>query len=127
MSSEASEWLPVCDTVALRLAGKLERMVGQQAILLLWTNDRVHVVDAFCPHAAAPLAEGYVADGRLHCPGHRASFDLATGVVNAGWRTEPLAIHEARDVDGIIHVRLRASCTATKNAGSFVDISRTKA
>ena len=118
MLSEPRDWAPVCSASTLEAAGRLERMIGRRPVLLFWLDGRAHAVDALCPHAAAPLAQGYVEDGRLHCPGHRASFDLTNGSVDPGWKIEPLGVHAARERDGQIEVRLQSSCAAALNGGS---------
>lgn len=53
--------------------------VGDDAVLLVRLDDGVHAVAAHCTHYGAPLAEGRIADGRVHCPWHHACFDLRSG------------------------------------------------
>jgi nitrite reductase (NADH) small subunit len=36
-------------------------------------------IDAVCPHAGGPLADGIVADSCVTCPLHNRRFDLSTG------------------------------------------------
>lgn len=55
--------------------------VGEDAVLLLHTAEGLRAVQATCPHYGAPLLDGCVHDGRIHCPWHHASFDLADGTV----------------------------------------------
>lgn len=37
------------------------------------------IVSRICPHEGGDLSEGYVQNGRIHCPWHHMSFDPATG------------------------------------------------
>ncbi|WGS53187.1 FAD-dependent oxidoreductase [Paraburkholderia sp. D15] len=55
--------------------------VEGEKILLLRDGDTVHAYAADCPHAGAPLEEGALCHGRLICPWHKATFDVATGNV----------------------------------------------
>ena len=37
------------------------------------------IVSRICPHEGGDLSEGYVQNGRIHCPWHHMSFDPTTG------------------------------------------------
>ncbi|WP_083654937.1 FAD-dependent oxidoreductase [Burkholderia sp. SRS-W-2-2016] len=50
-------------------------------ILLVRDGDTVHAYSADCPHAGAPLEEGALCHGRIICPWHKGTFDVATGSV----------------------------------------------
>ncbi|MPW16758.1 Rieske 2Fe-2S domain-containing protein [Paraburkholderia sp. CNPSo 3157] len=50
-------------------------------ILLIRSGKAVHAYGAECPHAGAPLEEGALCDGRLVCPWHKATFDIASGAI----------------------------------------------
>ena len=50
-------------------------------ILLVRQGDAVTAIGAECPHAGGPLAEGVLADGRIICPWHKASFCTRTGAL----------------------------------------------
>ena len=56
--------------------------VGDTEILLIHTAEgELHAVEAKCPHAGAPLEKGAVCNGRLICPWHMGTFELATGTL----------------------------------------------
>ncbi len=61
--------------------------LGESKILLIRTEDTptgsptLFAVEAECPHAKAPLEEGAVCNGRLVCPWHTGTFELATGTL----------------------------------------------
>jgi nitrite reductase/ring-hydroxylating ferredoxin subunit len=50
------------------------------ALALIRRGDRVTAFENRCPHAGAPLSEGFVEGDRLTCAWHGWSFDLDTGV-----------------------------------------------
>ena len=61
-------------------------------------------IDAHCPHAAGPLADGIVADSCVTCPLHGRRFDLETGLALNG--PESVAVHEVRIEEDEVWVRL---------------------
>ena len=50
-----------------------------QSIIVVNQEGRYCAVSAECTHMGAPLNEGTLVDGELHCPWHHARFSLATG------------------------------------------------
>lgn len=60
-------------------------VAGGMRLILIRDGDRLVAAERACPHDGADLAMGHCAGGRLHCPRHQASFDLATGAVSPGW------------------------------------------
>lgn len=53
--------------------------IGDTPILLIRSGDAVHALAADCPHAGAPLEEGAICNGRIVCPWHKGTFEVATG------------------------------------------------
>ncbi len=59
--------------------------LGDTKVLLVRTDDiaagqpTLFAVEAECPHAKGPLEKGVVCNGRLVCPWHTGTFELATG------------------------------------------------
>lgn len=53
--------------------------VGDRRIAVFRTPDGFRALDAACPHAGGPLADGLVADRCVTCPLHGRRFDLLTG------------------------------------------------
>ncbi len=54
--------------------------VGETEILLVHAEDGyIHALEAKCPHAGGPLEQGAVCNGKLICPWHAGTFELATG------------------------------------------------
>ena len=61
-------------------------------------------IDAHCPHAGGPLADGIVADSCVTCPLHGRRFDLTSGHALNG--DEAVAVHEVRVEEDEVWVRL---------------------
>ncbi len=59
-------------------SGWLVELDGRE-IALFREGDRVHALDAVCPHRGASLAFGEVRGGVVHCPLHAWPFRLADG------------------------------------------------
>ncbi|SIT47301.1 NAD(P)H-nitrite reductase [Paraburkholderia ribeironis] len=63
-------------------ADRAERViVDDEAILLVRDGDTVRAYAADCPHAGGPLEQGALCHGRIVCPWHKGTFDVATGRV----------------------------------------------
>lgn len=67
-------------------------VAGGRHLILLRDGAGIVAAERACPHEGADLARGRCAAGRLVCPRHRASFDLATGAVSPGWSFRPLRL-----------------------------------
>jgi 3-phenylpropionate/trans-cinnamate dioxygenase ferredoxin subunit len=57
-----------------------EVTVGAKRIGLLKRNNTIMAFTAACPHAGAPLCEGWIDSlGRIVCPDHKYRFDPVNG------------------------------------------------
>lgn len=63
----------------VRDGGCLAVDLGGRALVLVRTGARVVALENRCPHAGAPLSEGFVEGSLITCSWHGWSFDLATG------------------------------------------------
>jgi nitrite reductase/ring-hydroxylating ferredoxin subunit len=83
--------------------------VGGELLLLLREGEAVRAFAALCPHKSTLLSDGTIAGGRLHCPLHDASFDLATGEPGPGqhWAGR-LPVYATRVEGGMVEVDLTA-------------------
>ena len=106
---ETGRWRRICREDDLAAAGRMEAALGRGAVLLLWLDGGPVACAAHCPHAMAPLIDGVVKDGRLHCARHLASFHLVTGAPEPTWKIPPLALYPARARDGWIEVEAPAA------------------
>jgi nitrite reductase/ring-hydroxylating ferredoxin subunit len=80
-------WHKVADlTVSLLTENKLmEVSLGEKRIGILKRNERIFAFAARCPHASAPLCDGWLdAQGRIVCPLHHYRYDPANGRNTSG-------------------------------------------
>jgi nitrite reductase/ring-hydroxylating ferredoxin subunit len=99
------EWTPVLP--ANELNGKPVRVEVDGVGLVVCQTDpgEISAFGEFCPHLAAPMADGWVDRGRIVCPWHGSRFALESGEVLRGPSATPLPCYETRLVDGMIEVR----------------------
>lgn len=53
--------------------------VGNKTIAVFNVGGTLYAIDDECPHAGAPLSEGFVEGEEVECPWHAARFSLKTG------------------------------------------------
>lgn len=80
--------------------------VGTKSVLIV-NQDRPRATTPLCPHKFAPLEEGHLEDGCLHCPVHDAAFHLDSGTPRDGdgWAGQ-LDVYPAKLEDGVIYVQI---------------------
>ncbi len=78
--------LAVGDSVVVEVDG--------QKVLVCNVAGTICAVAETCPHAGAPLGDGYITDGNIECPWHTSVFDLKTGNLIDGPASEPLSVFE---------------------------------
>lgn len=85
-------------------SGRTIQIHGQEVALFRF-GERVHAVQAACPHQGANLADGEIGDLEdiveghrcyVTCPVHKFQFDLSTGAVLQGRGCGPLPVFAAR-------------------------------
>ena len=86
-----------------QLEGRSTSIDGRR-IAVFRLLDGFAAIDAHCPHAGGPLADGIVADSCVTCPLHGRRFDLATGAALNG--PETVAVHEICVEEDELWVRL---------------------
>jgi nitrite reductase/ring-hydroxylating ferredoxin subunit/uncharacterized membrane protein len=101
----ANEWRPVLPADALN--GKPVRVEVDGVGLVVCQSDpgQVTAFGEYCPHLAAPMADGWVDRGRIVCPWHGSRFALESGEVLRGPSVIPLPCYEARLMEGNVEVR----------------------
>lgn len=80
--------------------------LAEREVLICRTREGIFAVDNICSHAYARMHEGRLRGVRLICPLHGASFDVRDGRVLGAPATVPLARHEVRVIEGVVHVAL---------------------
>lgn len=115
---ESEEWTPVLPADELA-EGKVRRVeIDGVGAVVCRSDGEVSVVGEFCPHLAAPMADGWLDRGRIVCPWHGSQFDVCSGNVVRGPAAAPLPCYEARLRDGQIEIRgiSDASTAGSNNA-----------
>jgi len=87
--------------------GVLAGHVDGEAVLLARLEDGLHAVGGTCTHYGAPLAEGLVANGEIHCPWHHACFSLRSGAALKAPAFAPLAKWKVEIAGDRVFVRER--------------------
>lgn len=73
----------------LKAQGRVTKLVHEKKILLIWHHDKVHAVQAQCPHLKLPLTKAKINENdEITCPFHHSKFDLCTGEVKC-WSNWP--------------------------------------
>lgn len=101
-----AEWTPLCRRDEVPADGSpVQRMLGDQPLVVLADGESVHVLSDVCSHLSAPLHEGEVRDGCLVCPWHGSRFRIDSGAVVQGPATAAAPVFDVRVDDGVV-VRL---------------------
>jgi 3-phenylpropionate/trans-cinnamate dioxygenase ferredoxin subunit len=104
MISKNENWVAVCPATGLTTQAFVCVRVGAVDLLLMRDGDQVFACERLCPHEQADLSLGRIANGRLFCPRHFASFDLLDGNMSAGWPSRDLRVYPARIADDRIWI-----------------------
>jgi NADPH-dependent 2,4-dienoyl-CoA reductase/sulfur reductase-like enzyme/nitrite reductase/ring-hydroxylating ferredoxin subunit len=78
--------------------------VGDDAVLLSRFDGQFFAVGGTCTHYGAALADGLVADRKVHCALHQACFDLRTGAVLRAPALDPVDAWEVECAGGMVTV-----------------------
>ncbi len=65
-----------------------EVKVHKKPMTVVRAGEKFFALNSICPHMGGPLSCGRVLDGKIHCPWHAWSFDLATGKAANGHHIE---------------------------------------
>jgi nitrite reductase/ring-hydroxylating ferredoxin subunit len=99
------EWTPVLSAGSLNGKPVRVEVDGVGLVVCQTQPGEVSAFGEFCPHLAAPMADGWVDRGRIVCPWHGSWFEAESGEVLRGPAAAPLPCYEARLVDGMVEVR----------------------
>jgi nitrite reductase/ring-hydroxylating ferredoxin subunit/uncharacterized membrane protein len=99
------EWTPVLPANSLNGKPVRVEVDGVGLVVCQTEPGEVAAFGEFCPHLAAPMADGWVDRGRLVCPWHGSWFETESGDVIRGPAAAPLPCYEARLADGMVEVR----------------------
>ncbi len=84
-------------------------MVDGVAVALVRIDSDVYAIGDVCSHANVSLSDGEVwcDEKQLECPRHGSSFSLLTGHPDTLPATQPVAVFDAKVVNGDVHVEVR--------------------
>lgn len=102
--SVAETWIAAATTDRLKRRPIVAVRVGGIDLILVREGSRLHACERACPHEQADLCSGHVADGRVHCPRHLASFGLEDGRISPGWQCRDLRRYKVRVAGGMVWV-----------------------
>jgi nitrite reductase (NADH) small subunit len=77
---------------------------GRQIAVFRLRSGALRAVDAVCPHAGGPLADGQADADVVICPLHLNVFDLATGESRSGLPAVTVYPVETDGRDVVVHV-----------------------
>jgi nitrite reductase/ring-hydroxylating ferredoxin subunit len=100
-----TEWTPVLPASSVNGKPVRVEVDGVGLVVCQTKPGEVSAFGEFCPHLAAPMADGWVDRGRVVCPWHGSWFDAQSGEVLRGPAAAPLPCHQARLVEGMVEVR----------------------
>ncbi|BBZ44801.1 hypothetical protein MPRM_20820 [Mycobacterium parmense] len=100
-----TKWTPVLPASSLNGKPVRVEVDGVGLVLCRTGPGGVTAFGEFCPHLAAPMADGWLDRGRLVCPWHGSWFAAESGEVLRGPAAAPLPCYEARLANGMVEVR----------------------
>ncbi|MFN2556427.1 MAG: Rieske (2Fe-2S) protein [Nitriliruptorales bacterium] len=99
--------MPVARLDDLLPGAKCTVEVAGRNVMLMRDDDGVYALEAFCSHAAGPLADGTLtSDHCIVCPWHGATFEARSGQVLRGPARKPLRSYRTLLEDGTVFIAL---------------------
>jgi nitrite reductase (NADH) small subunit len=100
MDGQADEaFISVARLADLDARGRAVVRVGEERVVLVQVEGRLHALQQVCPHRGGLLSEGDQDGCLLYCPLHAWAFDVRTGVspTNPGARVRIYAVRVVGD------------------------------
>ena len=102
MMKDKFEWHEVANIADTSSDRPLEVIVGDTVVILVKFGKDVMAYQGLCPHQFARLSQGTIAGDSLHCPRHKASFDIHDGTCGPGWQLPALRQYRVRIKAGVV-------------------------
>jgi nitrite reductase/ring-hydroxylating ferredoxin subunit/uncharacterized membrane protein len=102
---DSPQWAPTLPLASLPEQKPLRVDVDGVGVILCRTGEMVSALGEYCPHLAAPMADGWIDRGGLVCPWHGSRFAVDSGEVRRGPSAAALPCYQTRVRDGIVEVR----------------------
>jgi 3-phenylpropionate/trans-cinnamate dioxygenase ferredoxin subunit len=96
MRKETVEWRPVASVDDIAADRPLEIIIDETFLLLVEVQGEIRAYQGLCPHQFARLSMGTISEGFIHCPRHKACFDLQSGDCGPGWQLPALREYRLR-------------------------------
>jgi nitrite reductase (NADH) small subunit len=107
------DWIPIAEASECPPGTSIERVADGRMVAIVNVEGTWHAIDGLCPHQGGPLGTGTLCGTVLTCPWHGWQFDVTTGRHRIS-PTVRQAVHEIRERDGRIEVRLGAAPAAAE-------------
>jgi nitrite reductase/ring-hydroxylating ferredoxin subunit len=81
--------------------GRAYQVRGEWVAVFRLRDGTLRAVDAICPHAGGPIADGLIDGKVVVCPLHQHAFELATGCSTTGQpalRVYPVRVDDTGDI-----------------------------
>lgn len=89
-------WIDVGALADLKFTPGAPVQIGSHWLAIFAIDGGYAAIDNRCPHASAPLCDGWLRDGKVACFLHGWEFDLRTGACDVGaeWNVKTYAVRE---------------------------------
>jgi Na+-transporting NADH:ubiquinone oxidoreductase subunit F len=105
-----AEWVDAGPSGELANHDVIRFDAGDQTFAIYRLGDgQLRATDGLCTHAKVHLCGGLVSDGIIECPKHNGRFDIETGKAISRPVTVDLGVHEVRETNGRIELRIATS------------------
>ena len=99
-----SEWIDLLPESEFPQHASRCFLVRGHRLAVFRTDAHWHAIDDECPHAGAPLSDGWLEDGCVVCPWHAARFSLVDGLPQSPPASRSVKIYPLRVENGILQV-----------------------
>ena len=101
-----TDFVAVANAAEIADPGKLTVEVDDRLLVVIHAGGAWYCLDDVCTHDGGPLGEGPLEEDAIVCPRHAAKFDIRTGAALTMPATEATLVHEVKEENGQIFVRL---------------------
>lgn len=102
--------------------GRAFAVDGRQVAVFRLRDGALRAVDAVCPHAGGPLADGQVDDIKIVCPLHNYLFSLTDGTCLNGDFT--IRVHPVHEEHGQIVIDLGRHHPFPSTAANYLSVGQ---
>ncbi len=88
-----------------------------ESVLLSRVGGKLTACGNTCPHYAGPLGDGVMRNGKVVCPYHDSTFDLARGTLVRTPSIDGLPVYEVKEEDGSVYLGDRRDPEITMPGG----------